>query len=74
MTEKYTTEVYATGFVIDPETGEVLTGDRIPAEVRRRWDRALTRAMAQTPLAPSPQSRQDAERSKSASPSEEKPA
>lgn len=45
---EYKIEVYNTGFVIDPATGEVLTGDRIPAEVRARWDRAFKKAFAQS--------------------------
>ena len=72
MTEKYTTEVYGFGRAYRLYTGEEIDGAEMAA-IRRRWGRALTRAMAQTPLAPSPQSGQDAERSKSASPSEEKP-
>ena len=73
MTEKYTVETYGFGKAYRLDTGEEIVGEEMAA-IRRRWHRALTRAMAQTPLAPSPQSRQDAERSKSASPSEEKPA
>lgn len=45
---QYETVVYQTAWVIDFDTGQVLTGDDIPQAIRDRWDRALRKAFAQS--------------------------